>query len=56
MEIVLVGLNHRTAPLELRERVAELLHLDMKNVSIKGKTPEGLPQDSTAVAVGEPTR
>jgi len=34
---------------ELRERVAELLQLDMKNVSIKGKTPEGLPQDSTAV-------
>src|SRR5215472_11736017 len=30
--------------------VADLLHLDMKNVSIKGKTPEGLPQDSTAVA------
>jgi 2-C-methyl-D-erythritol 2,4-cyclodiphosphate synthase len=35
---------------EMRERVADLLHLDVNNVSIKGKTPEGLPQDGTAVA------
>ena len=35
---------------EMRERVADLLHLDVNNVSIKGKTPEGLPQDATAVA------
>jgi 2-C-methyl-D-erythritol 2,4-cyclodiphosphate synthase len=34
----------------LRERVADLLGLDVNNVSIKGKTPEGLPQDGTAVA------
>jgi 2-C-methyl-D-erythritol 2,4-cyclodiphosphate synthase len=35
---------------EMRERVADLLHLDINNVSIKGKTPEGLTQDGTAVA------
>ncbi|MEO6922206.1 MAG: 2-C-methyl-D-erythritol 2,4-cyclodiphosphate synthase, partial [Bryocella sp.] len=34
----------------LRERVADLLHMDINNVSIKGKTPEGLTQDGTAVA------
>jgi 2-C-methyl-D-erythritol 2,4-cyclodiphosphate synthase len=34
----------------LRERVADLLHMDVNNVSIKGKTPEGLTQDGTAVA------
>jgi 2-C-methyl-D-erythritol 2,4-cyclodiphosphate synthase len=35
---------------EMRERLADLLHLDLKNVSVKGKTPEGLTQDGTAVA------
>ena len=35
---------------EMRERVADLLNLDIKCVSIKGKTPEGLTQDGTAVA------
>ena len=35
---------------ELRERVADLLGLDVNNVSIKGKTPEGLKLDATAVA------
>jgi 2-C-methyl-D-erythritol 2,4-cyclodiphosphate synthase len=35
---------------EIRERVADLLNLDVNNVSIKGKTPEGLPQQGTAVA------
>jgi 2-C-methyl-D-erythritol 2,4-cyclodiphosphate synthase len=34
----------------MRERVADLLDLDVNNVSIKGKTPEGLMQDGTAVA------
>lgn len=35
---------------DLRERLADLLSLDIKRVSIKGKTPEGLQQDATAVA------
>jgi 2-C-methyl-D-erythritol 2,4-cyclodiphosphate synthase len=35
---------------DLRERVADLLGIDVNNVSIKGKTPEGLTQDGTAVA------
>ena len=34
----------------MRERVADLLSLDLNRVSIKGKTPEGLTQDGTAVA------
>ena len=52
IDCVLVMHRPKIVPIaaDLRERVAELLHLDMKNVSIKGKTPEGLPQDSTAVA------
>ena len=35
---------------EMRERLADLLSLDLNCVSIKGKTPEGLAQDGTAVA------
>ncbi len=35
---------------EMRERLADLLGLDMNCVSIKGKTPEGLGHDSAAVA------
>ena len=35
---------------EIRERVADLLGVDVNNVSVKGKTPEGLPQEGTAVA------
>jgi 2-C-methyl-D-erythritol 2,4-cyclodiphosphate synthase len=35
---------------EIRERLADLLAIDMKDVSLKGKTPEGLAQDGTAVA------
>ena len=35
---------------EMRERLADLLDLQMNCVSIKGKTPEGLAQDGTAVA------
>lgn len=51
LDCVLVMHRPKIVPIaaELRERVAELLHLDMKNVSIKGKTPEGLTQDGTAV-------
>jgi 2-C-methyl-D-erythritol 2,4-cyclodiphosphate synthase len=35
---------------ELRERVAELLHLKPSDVGIKAKTPEGLNQDHVAIA------
>ena len=51
LDCVLVMHRPKIVPIagELRERVAELLNLDMKNVSIKGKTPEGLAQDGTAV-------
>src|SRR6202000_2620593 len=52
IDCVLVMHRPKIVPIasELRERVAELLHLDMKNVSIKGNTTQGLPQDSPAVA------
>src|ERR1700685_898536 len=52
IDCVLVMHRPKIVPIaaELRERVADLLHLDIKNVSIKGKTPEGLAQDGTAVA------
>ncbi len=51
LDCVLVMHRPKIVPIaaELRERVSELLQLDMKNVSIKGKTPEGLAQDGTAV-------
>jgi 2-C-methyl-D-erythritol 2,4-cyclodiphosphate synthase len=51
LDCVLVMHRPKIVPIaaELRERVADLLGLDMKRVSIKGKTPEGLAQDSTAV-------
>jgi 2-C-methyl-D-erythritol 2,4-cyclodiphosphate synthase len=35
---------------ELRERVADLLHLSPREVGIKAKTPEGLNLDHVAVA------
>ena len=35
---------------EMRERLADLLSLEVNCVSIKGKTPEGLGQDGSAVA------
>ena len=35
---------------KLRERVADLLSIDPRNVGIKAKTPEGLNQDDVAVA------
>jgi 2-C-methyl-D-erythritol 2,4-cyclodiphosphate synthase len=52
IDCVLIMHRPKIVPLagEMRERVADLLSLDVNNVSIKGKTPEGLPQDGTAVA------
>lgn len=52
IDCVLIMHRPKIVPIagEMRERVADLLHLDINNVSIKGKTPEGLPQDGTAVA------
>jgi 2-C-methyl-D-erythritol 2,4-cyclodiphosphate synthase len=52
IDCVLIMHRPKIVPIagEMRERVADLLHLDVNNVSIKGKTPEGLPQDGTAVA------
>ncbi len=52
IDCVLIMHRPKIVPIaaELRERVADLLVLDLKNVSIKGKTPEGLQQDGTAVA------
>ena len=51
IDCVLIMHRPKIVPIaaELRERVADLLHLDINNVSIKGKTPEGLTQDGTAV-------
>jgi 2-C-methyl-D-erythritol 2,4-cyclodiphosphate synthase len=52
IDCVLVMHRPKIVPIagEMRERVADLLRLDIKHVSIKGKTPEGLGQDGTAVA------
>jgi len=52
IDCVLIMHRPKIVPLaaEIRERLADLLHIDVKNVSLKGKTPEGLPQDGTAVA------
>ncbi len=52
LDCVLIMHRPKIVPIaaEMREHVADLLSLDLKNVSIKGKTPEGLQQDSTAVA------
>ena len=52
IDCVLIMHRPKIVPIagDLRERVADLLSLDVNNVSIKGKTPEGLTQDSTAVA------
>jgi 2-C-methyl-D-erythritol 2,4-cyclodiphosphate synthase len=52
IDCVLIMHRPKIVPIagEMRERLADLLHLDVNNVSIKGKTPEGLVQDSTAVA------
>jgi 2-C-methyl-D-erythritol 2,4-cyclodiphosphate synthase len=52
IDCVLIMHRPKIVPIaaDMRERVADLLMLDLKNVSIKGKTPEGLAQDGTAVA------
>jgi 2-C-methyl-D-erythritol 2,4-cyclodiphosphate synthase len=52
LDCVLIMHRPKIVPIagDLRGRVADLLSLDIKNVSIKGKTPEGLMQDGTAVA------
>jgi 2-C-methyl-D-erythritol 2,4-cyclodiphosphate synthase len=52
IDCVLIMHRPKIVPIagEMRERVADLLSLDINNVSIKGKTPEGLAQDGTAVA------
>lgn len=51
VDCVLVMHRPKIVPIagEMRERLADLLGLEMNCVSIKGKTPEGLPQDGTAV-------
>jgi 2-C-methyl-D-erythritol 2,4-cyclodiphosphate synthase len=52
IDTVLVMMRPKIVPIagELRERVAELLHLNPREVGIKAKTPEGLNQDGVAVA------
>jgi len=52
IDTVLVLAAPKIGPIagELRERVAELLHLSPREVGIKAKTPEGLNQDHVAVA------
>jgi 2-C-methyl-D-erythritol 2,4-cyclodiphosphate synthase len=52
IDTVLVLAAPKIGPIagELRERVAELLHLKPSEVGIKAKTPEGLNQDHVAVA------
>jgi 2-C-methyl-D-erythritol 2,4-cyclodiphosphate synthase len=51
VDCVLVMHRPKIVPIagEMRERLADLLGLEMNCVSIKGKTPEGLSQDGTAV-------
>ena len=52
IDCVLVMHRPKIVPIagEMRERLADLLSLEMNCVSIKGKTPEGLAQEGTAVA------
>ncbi len=52
IDCVLIMHRPKIVPIaaEMRERLADLLSLDLNCVSIKGKTPEGLGQDGTAVA------
>ena len=52
IDTVLVLAAPKIGPIagELRESVAELLHLSPRDVGIKAKTPEGLNQDHVAVA------
>src|SRR5579875_3929401 len=52
IDCVLVMHRPKIVPIagDMRERLVGLLSLEMNCVSIKGKTPEGLGQDGTAVA------
>ncbi len=52
MDCVLILIRPKMVPIagEMRARVADLLHISERDVSIKAKTPEGLNQDGTAVA------
>ncbi len=52
MDCVLILVRPKIVPIagEMRARVADLLHVPERDVSIKAKTPEGLNQDGTAVA------
>ncbi len=52
VDCVLVMHRPKIVPIagDMRGRLADLLGLEMNCVSIKGKTPEGLGQDHTAVA------
>jgi 2-C-methyl-D-erythritol 2,4-cyclodiphosphate synthase len=52
LDCVLIMHRPKIVPIaaDIRERLADLLAVDIKNVSLKGKTPEGLQQDGTAVA------
>jgi len=52
LDCVLIMMRPKIVPIagEMRARVAELLHVSERDVSIKAKTPEGLPQEGTAVA------
>ncbi len=52
MDCVLILMRPKIVPIagEMRARVAELLGVPERDVSIKAKTPEGLNHDGTAVA------
>ena len=52
LDCVLILMRPKIVPIagEMRARVADLLHVSERDVSIKAKTPEGLPQEGTAVA------
>ncbi len=52
MDCVLILQRPKIVPIagEMRARVADLLHISERDVSIKAKTPEGLNHEGTAVA------
>jgi 2-C-methyl-D-erythritol 2,4-cyclodiphosphate synthase len=52
MDCVLILMRPKIVPIagEMRARVADLLHIPERDVSIKAKTPEGLNLEGTAVA------
>lgn len=52
MDCVLILQRPKIVPIagEMRARVADLLHIPERDVSIKAKTPEGLNHEGTAVA------